>query len=771
MAINVSQAFKRTSKNPIDETFALTKAQMLTVNDNLMPDYYFTVCQDDGCFYLYDKSATASPTTGKFTKFEGGTDSLAFGYLNEANGKFYKESTYSTEIAGNTGKLYITLDTNYIYRYDATNGFVQVGGSSTGGSVEGYLNPTNGKFYEDSTYTTEISGEAGKLYVTIDTNKVYRYDSTNGFVLVGGGDGETIQYDTMPTASSTLVGTIVQYVGSTTATYTKGYWYECVLDGATYKWQNIQVQEGGGESGSGISVTATLLAASWDAQNQQTVTFTGYQASMNGVIGVPASATDAQKEAYASALVRTVAQNGNQFTFECESIPSIDLPVTIYAGGSSGSGTGGHTIIDGNGQSMTSRDGLQFIGATVTDDSTNNKTVVTIPNGGHTIVDGNGNDMTKRDDLQFVGMSVTDDAVNGRTVVTLDPSIYKPAGDKTSAELISSLLVVGNLGNVYNITTAGTTTADFVGGAGNPISIGDNVAIVDVGSGTYKFDLLGGFVDLSGKADKVSSATNGDFAGLDTNGNLIDSGKKATDFADIESLAAQFDDTTTYAIGDRCTYNGKVYRFTSSHTGAWVAGDVTEVTVDGEIPQELTAAQMQAIKDAFIVNQPVQFASNPVGCIIQMMGITAPAGYLACDGTAYNIADFPFLAAYFESQFGTKNHFGGDGTTTFAVPDLRGEFLRGTGTNSHSGDGNGAAVGTHQEATRIPLVNVYDGQLILSKVPSGTNMPANMDTHTAVSSSNGRSLFNPSGTDALVDDYGKFTVRPTNTSVLYCIKY
>lgn len=243
MAINVSQAFKRTSKNPIDETFALTKAQMLTVNDNLMPDYYFTVCQDDGCFYLYDKTATASLTTGKFTKFEGGTDNLVFGYLNSTNGKFYKESTYTTEIAGDTSKLYITLDTNYLYRYD--NGFVQIGGSSVGGTVEGYLNPTNGKFYADSAYTTEITGEAGKLYVTLDTDKTYRYDSTNGFVLVGGGDGETIQYDTMPTASSTLVGTIVQYVGSTTATYTKGYWYECVLDGATYKWQNIQVQEGG----------------------------------------------------------------------------------------------------------------------------------------------------------------------------------------------------------------------------------------------------------------------------------------------------------------------------------------------------------------------------------------------------------------------------------------------------------------------------------------------------------------------------------------------
>ena len=36
--------------------------------------------------------------------------------------------------------------------------------------------------------------------------------------------------------------------------------------------------------------------------------------------------------------------------------------------------------------------------------------------------------------------------------------------------------------------------------------------------------------DVSGKADKVSGATNGDFAALDSNGNLTDSGSKASDF-------------------------------------------------------------------------------------------------------------------------------------------------------------------------------------------------------------------------------------------------
>lgn len=40
----------------------------------------------------------------------------------------------------------------------------------------------------------------------------------------------------------------------------------------------------------------------------------------------------------------------------------------------------------------------------------------------------------------------------------------------------------------------------------------------------------GGEVDVSGKADKVSNATAGNFAGLDANGNLTDSGKNASNF-------------------------------------------------------------------------------------------------------------------------------------------------------------------------------------------------------------------------------------------------
>lgn len=74
-------------------------------------------------------------------------------------------------------------------------------------------------------------------------------------------------------------------------------------------------------------------------------------------------------------------------------------------------------------------------------------------------------------------------------------AIYKPAGSVSS--LTQDMLIESNLGNVYNVTTQFSTNENFVEGSGKTYPDGTNVAIVDVGSGTYKFDVYSGFVDLS----------------------------------------------------------------------------------------------------------------------------------------------------------------------------------------------------------------------------------------------------------------------------------
>lgn len=75
-------------------------------------------------------------------------------------------------------------------------------------------------------------------------------------------------------------------------------------------------------------------------------------------------------------------------------------------------------------------------------------------------------------------------------------STYKAKGSVAFANLPS--LTSSNEGNVYNVTDAFTTTADFVEGAGNSYPAGTNVVIVNTTGSTYKYDVLSGFVDLSG---------------------------------------------------------------------------------------------------------------------------------------------------------------------------------------------------------------------------------------------------------------------------------
>ena len=71
-------------------------------------------------------------------------------------------------------------------------------------------------------------------------------------------------------------------------------------------------------------------------------------------------------------------------------------------------------------------------------------------------------------------------------------------------------------------------------------------------------------------------------------------------------------------------------------------------------------------------NYAIRTGFTPVGTVISIMGTTPPRLYLLCDGHEYNIADFQPLADYFEDQFGSVNYFGGDGTTTFKVPNITG---------------------------------------------------------------------------------------------------
>lgn len=76
---------------------------------------------------------------------------------------------------------------------------------------------------------------------------------------------------------------------------------------------------------------------------------------------------------------------------------------------------------------------------------------------------------------------------------------------------------------------------------------------------------------------------------------------------------------------------------------------------------------------------PTSFTA-PSGSITAYAGSASPSGWLLCDGSAVSRATYSTL---YSALGGASSPWGlGDGSTTFNVPDLRGNFLRGAGTQT-----------------------------------------------------------------------------------------
>lgn len=160
------------------------------------------------------------------------------------------------------------------------------------------------------------------------------------------------------------------------------------------------------------------------------------------------------------------------------------------------------------------------------------------------------------------------------------------------------------------------------------------------------------------------------------------------------------------------------------------------------------------------VNTQQGIEDAPVGHIISHMGTVAPKHYLICDGAEYPIANYPYLVQHIKDNFGSVNYFGGDGTTTFAVPDLTNRFLQGSdtpGVYQEPGLPNITANWKSEpsdDAQGAVAVTEENGKLMA--VTSGGQVDS-------------RLWFDASRSSAI---YGNSeTVTPANISVLYCIKY
>lgn len=131
--------------------------------------------------------------------------------------------------------------------------------------------------------------------------------------------------------------------------------------------------------------------------------------------------------------------------------------------------------------------------------------------------------------------------------------------------------VVYNGGTLLDLTSDTVTPQTLLSGATAHAANGQSIS---------------GTVDLNGKADKVANATAGNFAGLDASGNLIDSGKSASDFDNVW-LGTRAEHTAAETAG---TLPGTAIVGITDESGSVVQSDwnQTDTTADDYIKNKPT---------------------------------------------------------------------------------------------------------------------------------------------------------------------------------------
>ena len=162
----------------------------------------------------------------------------------------------------------------------------------------------------------------------------------------------------------------------------------------------------------------------------------------------------------------------------------------------------------------------------------------------------------------------------------------------------------------------------------------------------------------------------------------------------VEDSAGNFDQATVEAVLAEIIAD---YAATTNGNGASKIGIedsgglITATTVEGALAENRTA--IDAAENRIV----------PSGAIMAWPTGTAPSNWLECDGSAVSRTTYSALFAVIGETYGN-----GDGSTTFNLPDLRGEFIRGfdnsagndpdAASRTDRGDGTtGDNVGTKQD--------------------------------------------------------------------------
>ena len=161
----------------------------------------------------------------------------------------------------------------------------------------------------------------------------------------------------------------------------------------------------------------------------------------------------------------------------------------------------------------------------------------------------------------------------------------------------------------------------------------------------------------------------------------------------------------------------------------------------------------------------------PAGSVFTFASTTVPSGYLECNGAAVSRSTYATLFAAISTTFGV-----GDGSSTFNLPDLRGQFVRGWANNATGTGDDGrsfASSQSDQNKTHGHTASVTDpGHRHVTKGhgtqdDGGSNLTGSTSGGTSSTSMNDANT----GISVSVASDGGAEVRVKNIALMYVIKF
>jgi microcystin-dependent protein len=170
----------------------------------------------------------------------------------------------------------------------------------------------------------------------------------------------------------------------------------------------------------------------------------------------------------------------------------------------------------------------------------------------------------------------------------------------------------------------------------------------------------------------------------------------------------------------------------------------------------------------------------PTGAVMAFAMNSAPTGWLAADGSQHlKTGTYAALFAAIGVTYGETNGSGGAGTTHFRVPDLRGRFVRGAGSDgvATAGDfgvkqADSVITHTHSGTTGNDSPDHSHSYSVDNQAVQGFGGTGNIQDGLTAANTGGASVRHQHAfTSSTMSPAGATETRPANIAMLWCIKF